>query len=54
MSDTLFSFITAIIIVAVIFLLVRPGSPAGTAIKDVSNALAGLVKTATGYTESQS
>jgi hypothetical protein len=50
MTDTAFQLVTAVIIVAVVFLLVRPGSPAGTAIKDVSTALAGLVGTATGYT----
>lgn len=51
MSDTVMTFVTGAIIVAIVFLLVRPGSPAGTAVKDVSSALAGLVKTTTGYTE---
>jgi hypothetical protein len=49
MRDTAFQLLTAVIVVAIVFLLVRPGSTAGTAVKDVSTALAGLVKTATGY-----
>lgn len=35
---------------AVVFMLVRPGSPAAVAIKDVTTALSGLVQTATGHT----
>lgn len=46
--------ITAAIILAVIFMLVRPGSPAATAVKDVSDALQALVKTSTGFTVQES
>lgn len=53
MSDNILTVVTGVIIVAIIFLLVRPGSPAGSAVKDVSAALASLVKTATGYSQSE-
>lgn len=49
MSDTLWEFATGAVIVAVIFMLARPGSPAANAIKVVGDALTSLVKTATGY-----
>jgi hypothetical protein len=45
-----FELITGAIVAAIIFTLVRPGSPAATAVADVSNALAALVKTTTNYT----
>jgi hypothetical protein len=48
----LWELVTGVIIIAIIFMLVRPGSPAGTAVTDLSEALAALVGTATGYTSS--
>lgn len=49
MKDEIWQFIVGVMIVAVVFMLVRPGSPAAVAIKDVSTALSGLVQTATGH-----
>ena len=50
MSDTAWQLITGAIIVAVVYMLVRPGSPASTAIEQVSSALAATIATATQYT----
>jgi len=47
--DDIWQFVIGVIIVAIVFMLARPGSPAATAIEDVSKALAGLVRTATDY-----
>lgn len=38
------------IMLAIVFVLVRPGSKAGTAVKDISTALIALVGETTGYT----
>lgn len=43
-------FIFWIIIVAIVFSLVRPGSKAGTAVVAVTDAFASVVGLATGYT----
>lgn len=43
-------FLTGIIIVAIVYSLVRPGSNGGQAVKDISTALIAIVGTATGYT----
>jgi len=48
MSRDVGSFLTGIIIIAVLFVLVRPGSQGPTLVKNVSGALTGLVSTATG------
>ena len=48
MSRTAGSFLTGIIIIAVIFVLVRPGSQGPTLVSGVSSGLAGLVNAATG------
>lgn len=40
--------ISGCIILAIIYMLARPGSPAATAINDVSSALTALVTTAVG------
>ncbi len=50
MSKNFWSVITGVIILAIIYMLVRPNSPAATAITQVSDALSALVQTATGYT----
>jgi hypothetical protein len=47
-SRTAGSFLTGIIIIAVIFVLVRPGSQGPTLVSGVSSGLAGLVNAATG------
>lgn len=49
MIDNVWQLVIGVMIVAVIFMLVRPGSPASVAIKDVTTALSGLVQTATGH-----
>lgn len=49
-KDTVWQLIVGAIILAIIFLLVRPGAPTAAAIQDVSDALQGLLKTATDYT----
>ena len=41
--------ITGAIIVAILFMLVRPGSPAAAAVQQVSDALSALVATSTQY-----
>jgi hypothetical protein len=48
MSRDVGSFLTGIIIIAVLFVLVRPGSQGPTLVKNVSGALTGLLSTATG------
>jgi len=45
-SDLVTSVLSGVLIVAIIFVLVRPGSDAGTAVKDVSGALGDIVKSA--------
>lgn len=52
MNDAIWEFIVGVMILAIVFMLVRPGAPAAAAIQDISKALAGLVKTATDYTVS--
>lgn len=52
-AKTVWEIITGTVIVAIIFMLVRPGSPAASAIKQISDALQSLVTTATGYTGNQ-
>lgn len=48
MGRTAQSFITGIIIIAIIFVLVRPGSQGPTLVSGVSGGLASLVNAATG------
>lgn len=38
-----------VILAAILFMLVRPGSPAGTAVVALTDLSVGLVGTATGY-----
>jgi hypothetical protein len=42
------SFLTGVIIIAVLFVLVRPGSKGPTLVTNVSNGLKGLITAATG------
>jgi len=51
-KDDVWQFIIGVMILAIIFMVARPGAPAASAITDVSTALANLVKTATDYTVS--
>lgn len=49
MKDIVWDFVVGVVIIAIVFTLVRPGSPAGQAITDVTNAVAGMIGTATNY-----
>lgn len=42
------SFVTAMILIAIVYLLVRPGSPGPEFVKTTSEALATVVRAATG------
>lgn len=53
-KDDIWQFLIGVIIVAIIYMLVRPGAPAAAAVQDVSTALSNLIKTATDYTVSGS
>lgn len=48
MSRTAGSFLTGIIIIAIVFVLVRPGSQGPSLVGTVSSGLAGLINSATG------
>jgi len=48
MTRELGSFLTGIIILAVLFVLVRPNSQGPALVKNVSGALTGLIQAATG------
>lgn len=48
MSRDAGSFLTGIIIIAVLFVLVRPGSQGPTLVTGVSNGLKGLITASTG------
>ena len=48
MSRDVGSFLTGIIIIAVLFVLVRPGSQGPKLVSGVSSGLSGLVQSATG------
>jgi hypothetical protein len=47
-KGTASSFLTGIIIIAILFVLVRPGSKGPTLVSAVSNGLQGLIGKATG------
>lgn len=47
--DTIWQVVIGVVIVAVIYMLVRPNSPAGDAVKQVSDALSNIIHTATSY-----
>lgn len=44
-------FVVGIVYVAIVYALVRPGSPAASVIKTVTDALAGIIGSATGYNQ---
>lgn len=44
-------FLIGIVYLAMLFVLVRPGSPAAGAVKNISNTLIWIVGSATGYTQ---
>lgn len=48
-KDDIWQFLIGIMILAIVFMVARPGAPAAAAIEDVSKALANLVQTATEY-----
>ena len=48
MSKDIGAFLIGIVYLAVLFVLVRPGSQGPTLVNNVSNGLAGLIKAATG------
>lgn len=47
-SETIWRLVTGVLVLAILFVLVRPGSEAGTAVKDVSAALQKIVTAAVG------
>lgn len=42
-------FLIGVVYLAIVYAVVRPNSPAGTAIQSIGNALVGVVGSATGY-----
>lgn len=49
MKDTLWELLVGVFIVAVVFMVARPGAPAAQAVSNISGALEELVKQATHY-----
>ena len=49
MTKTLGEFAVGVLYIAILYALVRPGSPAAAVVKTVSDALIGIVGNATGY-----
>lgn len=49
MKDTAWEILVGIFMVTIVYMLVRPGSPAGQAVGDVSGALAAMIGAATEY-----
>lgn len=49
MNDIFWEVIVAVLILACIYMAVRPGAPVNAAITTISNALAAIVQTATQY-----
>lgn len=48
-KDNLSTFLTGFALLAIVYMLVRPGMPANQAVKDVSDALVAMTRTATGW-----
>jgi hypothetical protein len=48
-KDMIWQVIIGALMIAVIYMLVRPGAPTATAVTDISDALSALIKTATDY-----
>jgi hypothetical protein len=49
-KDIAWQFLIGSLMIALVYMLVRPGAPVSAAIEDVSNALSGLIRTTTDYT----
>lgn len=47
-------FVVGIVYVAIVYALVRPGSPAADVIKAITDALSGVIGSATGYNQAGS
>lgn len=54
LKDDISTFITGFALLAIVYMLVRPGMPANQAVKDVSDALVAMTRTATGWSMNQS
>lgn len=50
MSTTVWEVVAAIFVIAIVYMLARPGSPAAQAVSDLSDALKNIILTATGGT----
>jgi len=48
MGDIVWQVLTGVVIIAIMFILVRPGSNAGQAITDTTGAVAALIRTTVG------
>lgn len=48
-GDTVWKLLTGFVLIAIIFMLVRPQSPASKAVTNVSDALTAMLQAATGY-----
>lgn len=46
MKDATWQILSAIFIIALVYMLVRPSSPAGDAVKDIGTALTNMIQTA--------
>lgn len=49
MSKYVWEYLTGVAVLAIVYMLVRPGSPAAQAVKDISDALQTLIRTSTSY-----
>lgn len=52
MTRTLTEFLVGVLFLAIIYSLVRPGSPAANVVQTISTALVAVVGSATGYNQS--
>jgi hypothetical protein len=48
--DTVFTFVAAIIYLAILYMLVRPNSKGPTLVKNITSALSDLIRGSVGYT----
>lgn len=51
MNKILGEFLIGVLYLAIVYALVRPGSPAATVVHTISDALIGVVANVTGYSE---
>jgi hypothetical protein len=49
-KDTVFTFVAAIIYLAILYMLVRPSSKGPELVKNISGALSDLIRGSVGYT----